>query len=426
MQRGRGAAFLWSRTHQAHARELLLECVLDDPRWDSQLEERGELYGEIAELVQFDCSPLLAFIETLPEEPDEDSPGYNQSAKPELAFDLIRRRAVAGDSAARAGLLRQLREGPLWHHALDEIYECEPLWEEAGQLIADRVSDAVFAAQLSLIHKSLDSQPWLSWRARHRTLERLTRAQAFEAAASAGERERVRKRVAAATTIELLGTDEYHAMRELVTRRSAGDIALLHAAVRSDDLPAQRLALEALGRQGDSDALEIAVDLVQAKERTRLRAAASRYLQRVDSSAILPLARQWFLSDGHLRTVGAGVLEQQAELGDVPFLCSELERAIESDDMHRVSTILNALLRFPDGAPRGLIESAFAQVPYALARMRAARVLAAADRARFADAYAYESLWDCEPATRELAAEHVDRSLPGASDRIAHIHATTE
>lgn len=422
MQRGRGAAFVWARTHRVEARDFLVECVTKNPFWDQQLEDRAHLYGEMAELVRLESAPLAAFLDSLEEEPEFGMPGENVTAAPFSAFCIIRQLAYHGDALARALLVRQLGLGPLWNDALEQIEACEPLWDEGGAVLASRSDDEHFSAQLAevLDTASLGTEPWLSWRARHPRLERV--------ASTVLERpspRRPREQVSSLSTAELLNGAP---VSDPVCGWPNGGRPLIASCFAlQQQMKRCRPRLwrsKLLGRQNDSAALDTAVEVLQRERPAQVRGAAIRYLRHLDPKLTLPLARQWFMSERQvLRTAAQSVLEQHATVEDVPLLCSEFPPARDSGDIRRLCAILDSLLRLPDHAPHDAVERAFVDVPYSLARARAARLLAAADSTAFADRYAYECLWDCEQETRELAAEHADRDVPGTSQRIAYIDA---
>lgn len=417
MQRGRGASFLWAKTNHADVREVLLECLTNDPRQDRQVEQRAHLYLEIAEEIELDAAPLVTFVERA--SPWER--GWSLEA--ESAFVVLGRLAACGESTARSVLHTHLESGPLWNQALAQLESYEELWAGTDDLLSIRLTDQGVSEVLQdeLYRTRIEEEPWRSWRARQPALEAIARK------ALADERRSDPKQpTSAMSTAELLQWPESRrAARVLATRQSDEDVRALRDAAKGEELPAKGIALEALGLQNDPTVLDVAIEVLQRNHPGALRGAAHRYIEALAPSLTLARAREWFVGEPSLRTAGAIVLEEHAQREDVPRLLSELVPALRSGEMYRLCDILNALLRFADDGPFPDAEVAFVEAPYSRARTQAARLLRAANE-DFGERFAYECLWDCEEETREIGASVVDQGLPGAAQRVEYIKEARE
>ena len=63
LQRGRGEGYRCVVSLPKHeAWPLLIECICNDPRLDSQVESRAEYYAEIALKIELDLSPIGDYL----------------------------------------------------------------------------------------------------------------------------------------------------------------------------------------------------------------------------------------------------------------------------------------------------------------------------------------------------------------------------
>src|SRR5437879_3082576 len=112
IQRGRGAGFLAALTADPNdVAPPLLACILDDPRFDRQLERRADYYARLALHVHLSLAPLEDYLQAHTNACAED---YARLPLPVLA-----RMAWRGSSEAAAILGRYLSYGPEWVKAID-------------------------------------------------------------------------------------------------------------------------------------------------------------------------------------------------------------------------------------------------------------------------------------------------------------------
>jgi hypothetical protein len=147
-------------------------------------------------------------------------------------------------------------------------------------------------------------------------------------------------------------------------------------------------------------------------------------LQRLPPEMTLPLARRWLASpEWHLRLTSEGILEMHATPDDIPRVRAALATALstatrDNTDIYRVCGALDILARFSDIDLLPEVEAAFIESGYSFARRRAACAMRANAPVVFAEIYAYECLWDCEDATRQIGCESVALTIPGARARL--------
>jgi len=390
------------------ARDFLLECLLVDPRWDSQVESRGHLYVELAELTGLESAPLIGFLTSF----EPATAGWSSEA--DLALQVLASIAARGDANARDAFRPLVAVGPLWSDALAQVEAHEELWEGYDALLAERLQSDEFAADLKseLYRNRVESEPWLSWQKRQPALARVVQ--------SVLEKERgarAQPNTSDIETSELLRRSG-SLPRTLAARRSEQDVRLLREAATGDDDRAKGNALQALGKQGDPSFIDAAADVLRRDQPGFLRGAAHRYLAALPAPAALARAREWFVGEAALRTAGAMILERHAEPSDIPLLLDELIPALRAGDMYRLCSILEALVRFTGHGPFPGVQETFVEAPYSYARIRATRILSQTDPS-FADGLAYECLWDCEEETREIAVSRANPNLPGAAERTA-------
>jgi len=144
------------------------------------------------------------------------------------------------------------------------------------------------------------------------------------------------------------------------------------------------------------------------------------------------LAHEWLASrEGNRPGVAprprtaAQIFAEHAEAEDVPtireYLCRDtLDR--NTSDLYVICSLATALGRHPGRGPYPELRSIFYDIPYSYGRLHIARAMAKTDPA-FADTYAVECLWDCQPEIREFGAACVNIDDPVALARLQVIAA---
>jgi hypothetical protein len=116
LQRGLGTGARWAiAVADSSAQEQILMCVLNDPRWDSQLDQRADYYAQLALRLGMDAEPLEAFLKR-----SEGEDG-DQDEAASLALDVLIGLAIRGSSEALAAVRRYIEFGDHWAHAIDGL-----------------------------------------------------------------------------------------------------------------------------------------------------------------------------------------------------------------------------------------------------------------------------------------------------------------
>jgi len=102
-------------------------------------------------------------------------------------------------------------------------------------------------------------------------------------------------------------------------------------------------------------------------------------------------------------------------------LTRELDRGLDGD-VYVVCSLAEALGRCAPHGPFEELTRAYEEIPYSYGRRYVVAALAAADPTYGGDV-AVECLWDCERETRQVAAQHVDRRIRLATQRLAELTA---
>lgn len=186
----------------------------------------------------------------------------------------------------------------------------------------------------------------------------------------------------------------------------------LLAAARDGAEGARRAALRHLVDQ-DDEALTELIEAAAADADQRAVRAALDALARMRGPRALARARRWAdpATGGADSVLGEAAVLLLADIGepaDAPAVVAGLRHRVL---LHGVRDA--GLAGLVDGAGRlaaveavPILRHIYGEAASSDLRGRAARALAATDR-HFASGVAVECLWDCEEATRELAARHV-------------------
>jgi hypothetical protein len=86
---------------------------------------------------------------------------------------------------------------------------------------------------------------------------------------------------------------------------------------------------------------------------------------------------------------------------------------------YETCSLLEALARVPSSSAFETLDEIFRDTAYAPARRRAAQAMAVADSG-FADAFASECLWDCDPTTRQIGISHAPLT-PSVRNRLLEL-----
>src|SRR3712207_6670133 len=100
LQRGRGLGFRRALEEPGSAGDVVLRCVVEDPRLDRQVEARGLYYARLIGKLGLSLDAIAEHL--------------SGAGDPRLALDTLEALGRYGDERAVAILRRYLEEGPRW------------------------------------------------------------------------------------------------------------------------------------------------------------------------------------------------------------------------------------------------------------------------------------------------------------------------
>lgn len=375
LQRGRGAGFLAAVADGRAAQDDLLQCLLEDPRRDRELEHRARYYGELLVAVELPLEPLLGPLHHAPE-------GV-------LGHDVLAAAWALGHAPTRALLASESTPEPL----LLAITGC--LWGEHWARAVD-LPPRARACWLRHSLQDADSARCQRHPPAPTPLANLSVDDVLELARGPQPVRRDR----------LLG--ELCARGDELTRER---LAAVVAGERV--LERVRLAARALGLLADDRLLPLAEDLfaredvfadpdrlLPAELRMR-RACLADWAQHLPGPMALPLAREWHERGGYFTTVAGGLFELYATAADRRRL--EAFVAANAAGGAEIADQLDALGRLGDPASVPLLIDVATTTPSSRARTCALRALTHVAAHPHAQAILREALWDCEDEAAELA-----------------------
>ncbi|HEX2294158.1 MAG TPA: HEAT repeat domain-containing protein [Actinomycetota bacterium] len=380
LQRGRGAGFRDALDDRALSVEAVVACVVDDPRLDRQVEDRGLYYARlVAEL----GIPLAALEEHL----------FDDAAASRhlLALDTLECLAAYGNDAARSLLRRYLDEGSAWESALHRLVSVSPPEEhDAIRRAADgRGSPAVLTDDPAVVAATLSSDAGARWHDDVARRARLPVGELLEQAAQDPSR--------------LVLYARY------LQEKSDGDSrdAMMRAAADGEG-GARGAAMIALGELDDDRILDVCEDVLRSDD-DRLVRAAYRAATSLRTTRARERARGWANRGGWLGDTGKTLLARTGTIDDVPLLEQAFAAAAHDDDAYLLCDIAAAFARLRDPSSVHLLRDAYERAVYSYLRTECALALEVLDPA-FGTTWAFESLWDCEARTRLVGCRSLDAS----------------
>jgi hypothetical protein len=392
LQRGRGRGFLLAlEAPREEVWALLVDCVLNDPRLDTQTERACDFYAELMVATQMPLEPLLSALRSRFEEqrrrdaardPEVEWP-HDQCQR---ACGILGPLARLGIASAFDLLIEEIARG---HHWGDYTMNLLGHGLDAERL--DRVEQAI-APRLSSVESIDDefrraeyAQPAVravfhSWRQRYPALE------------------------------ESFAAEE----RRSALRKAEG------TGSRPNDPPATAEATNEL-----LDALErTAFDPIEVRARTR--GPALRSLKRANSEFVLGRARIWFdASCPEMSELGEFLIKWHATEADRPRLISRLESFVAAEPLvatcYDGHSMLQALARLERGGPDENYARILTRAHCPNLPGDAAKAMVANDPDGFRTGFATECLWDANATCRELGILHAELSDARAVPRLGEL-----
>ncbi|MFI6996413.1 hypothetical protein [Nocardia sp. NPDC050175] len=390
MQRGRGACYREARAEPVVAGNLVVECIVHDPRWDHQVEQRSWLYATLVADVGVELSRLRAAYDG-PADPTGDADAW-------LATGVLERLARRGVDGAVTELRHYLRSGRDLDQALDSLIpfaehpEAEGLLNDVLEVADDEQLGSVLAPFGQL--RDLSAPPWPAWRRASASIERVVVAA-----------KHIRE---SAEVFDRTGREATNRERVLQAAAEANLVTSISELTEDD---------------WETTLLRIAPNLLQDNATPRvIPIAVRKALRKLRSPQALTWARTYATLDD---TVGRTALSQFADLAetsDAPRVFEFLTEAVSRGNnyLYDQCDLVSALGRLNHAAVRATIDEIFDNTLYSYLRIRCATALSRLAPA-FADERAVECLDDCEPETRELGITHANLAVPAIRARLGRI-----
>lgn len=343
LARGRGAGALAALERGPACRDSVLRQVIEDPRWDRQVESRDEYYAGLLLALGSDVGPLVEVLER--SGPDDAW----------LVRGVLLQLAIRDHLGALAALVQLVRRDP--EDELLREFECYVGPERALELAALAGRRYAPAREEGPVQQ--------------REVEPLVRLDTLVALVRGEHEAPMQRRIRAARRLGRLDQPDLIDEAEAYLR-SLND--------------------------GDPNKLWVT---------SPWRRPWMVYLESLPAARTLVRAREWFDLPRPLRFVGEHILMRHAEPCDRARLEDACALAWREHDMYRLCATLEALARVATLDMLPLLLEVHDAVEYAWARERALMALFELRDHPEAHARLVEGLWDCEASTRALACEGV-------------------
>jgi hypothetical protein len=412
--------------------------VLNDPRWDRQVEVRDDYYARLLLGADGDIEVLGRYVVEVKDEADK--------ADLWLPIGVLAELSRHGANSARLAMSEAVRKGERWRACLDALEAAggadlihQVVNAEIEQALVARVGVEQIAEAVTVV-----AAPWERW------AEQIPALMFVVNSAGSGEPRRTSGPVAWAASrirdpklpgnLAALSSEFVLAQAstpgaatklsdELTRRTDTNTRRLLSAAADSGTIDERYVALRALGKHGSTEFVGAAEEFLRhestlaptERREHRLRQAFLRYLEELSPSQTLPLARAWLFEPWPLSMAAEHILARHATAEDRQMLETAGVAALENGDMYRLCSIVDAINAAGPEVSLPFLTQVYEHAPYSYARRR---VVSAMSRCSFADAakpYLSEALWDCEPESRELACGATGKSRDLTRARIEQI-----
>lgn len=362
LQRGRGDAARRAAATPGVG-ELIFDCVRHDPRWDGQCESRALYYARLMVDLELPVEPITAHLFDPADQADSDP------WRTSLAIEVLAELVKLSRREAATVLNRYAREGA---HGVDAVFALVELDDLAlmdglDEVAVARCDDDDLRMLASYGGSAI--RAWAQWRPRI--------ARALDG--NGGGSGHLRPDLSGRTEAELAG----------VVRRLEEQT---------------RPAILELGRRRSPVVLDLAEELLPSRSHG-FAGPMARAVRDLGALA-LPRARTWVAGDRGCADVGVDILAVHGERRDVPLLMASLDDALAAANWGAAVDPVKGLGRLRAQRAFPAILHAWEATPYACLRTR---LLRAMDQIapEAAEGHLIEALWDCEQATRLLAAEAV-------------------
>lgn len=424
LQRGRGEGYRRALVAPApNAKRLLVECITNDPRLDSQVENRADYYAAIAMEVGLDLNPLA---EHLHEHDDADQSGWNTP----LTVYTLGALAKRGYGGAADILCDYIGWGEWWDWSLEDLTAVPSLDVHCrvARAIEQRFpSDNGLEEALAWFN--LSEEPWTTLAHHSARISRLA-SQPRKKAGLASAQTDVPSNYTALTTRQLLAiADEWnrHRLRKVIAQiAKPADVDFLVTSVSLENPFVAEVALAGLAELAPPSIFGWLCDFWSANPDMPgwIRTRACQVMVALPPALTLPLARERLHHEHwHERLLAEDLFEAHATTDDIPLLRAAISQALPNDEdqCYRLCNLVEAFAHLPNIGLVPELSDVFLQFRYSYGRARAAKSIHITAPDLFRESFALECLWDCEDQTRALGARCVPFKSSPATERLRYL-----
>jgi hypothetical protein len=418
LQRGRGDGPLHAlAAPRAEALAAIEQCVLRDPRLDWRVESRSLYYARLYS----DLEGPLDGIEQHLFHPDDLL--TTDEHRCGLALSVLGHLAGYGRRDALLLLRRYAAGGGCWQWALDElaVRDDEAGLRSLGPAIVARFPHTPDGeAELArAVREAYEPRPWQLWA--DDTSQPATAARVRKAAEQVCfDRWQRQMRPAGPTpgwsvaavlqwaqqglAAHPSAERDQPAARCLAAVAGAEDRPALLAAAVDGPSAARAAALRHLTDRRDPRRFEL-IEAAAVCGDDLVERAALESFERLRDEDAMTRARSWAVRTDPLGSAAARILARRGGAHDADLVLAALRRAVQTGgpDAEGLDALVEGAGRLVVHRAAPVLRHLYRETSSSQLRGTAARALACADPG-FAAGFAVECLWDCEEATRELAA----------------------
>ncbi|MFE9624347.1 HEAT repeat domain-containing protein [Streptomyces sp. NPDC006527] len=434
LQRGRGDGTLHALTApRPEALAALNHCVLRDPRHDWQVENRSLYYARLYLDLHGELDEIEAHLF------DVEDVFDTEESRTGLALAVLGHLASYGRRDALELLRRYAASGSNWAWALDELAlrdDDAGLRALAAPVLARFATDAEGEAELAAaVRDAFEPRPWRLWADDPREYI----ATRVRAAHEAGCFDRWQRQMNptgprpgwsvqavfewAQQGIERGAALHVPAARCLTAVAGPEDRPVIVQAAKDGTEGARCTALRYLADSNDPEALDLVEGAVATGSTAVVEAAVDAF-ERMRSVAAVDRARGWAHRPDALGAAAGRMLAARGAARDSDLVLGALREAVRGEgcDAPTLWTLVDGAGRLGIGCAAPVLRHIYRETASSHLRGRCARALAATDPC-FGTGFAVECLWDCEEATREIAARHAETGDTRVVERLRRLAA---
>ena len=358
LERGRGIA-VHRAADQPDAADVIYRCVVEDSRWDHQVEERHSYLARLIHRLELALTPLEENLYTAPEAEDIW-----------LTLAVLGTLPFVGRTDAADMLQRYAVDGQHWVDAMDAISSIGS-WKMYGSL--DRLADRIVGGHTDaeLAEAVGTAEPWLTFA-------------------------RTQPRIAALLN-DLEGRRKGRSLLRGPGPEGVEHVDLVERVYATRDRE-RRDALKELGRSGDLRLLGLAADPA-LRNGVGWVPGMPPALDLLGDKAV-HAARQWVEDDDStLVDLGIGVLSKHGDHRDGPVLLADVSKAVEAEAWCVLELPARGLGRIGYSDATNTLLHVWEVTVHSLSRAAVLEGLAGCSP-NVAEGLAVEALDDCEEAVQ--------------------------